>query len=176
MSVFSRTAARLMLCAGLCASPWALAQPAPGSAASAPATPAAAAAPAAVAGADGRGGTFKAVQGDVTVVRGNVRSAALVGGPVYATDRLITGTRSAAAFTLRDDSVLSVGPDTVVDLSRFEFDATTQDGSLLVDLLRGSLRVVTGLIAKLKPEQVKVLTPTTVIGVRGTDFIVEEKP
>ena len=43
-------------------------------------------------------------------------------------------------------------------------------------LLRGSLRMATGLIAKVKPEQVKVTTPTTVIGVRGTDFIVEENP
>ncbi len=174
MSVLSRTAARLALCLGLCAAPWALAQP---SAPTAPA-PAPTAAPpeAAAAGGDGRGGTFKAVQGEVTVVRGNVRSAAVVGGPVHATDRLITGPKSAAAFTLRDNSVLSVGPDTVVDLSTFEFNATTQDGNLLVDLLRGTLRMATGLIAKLKPEQVKVVTPTTVIGVRGTDFIVEENP
>ena len=47
---------------------------------------------------------------------------------------------------------------------------------MLVSLLRGSLRMATGLIAKVKPEQVKVTTPTTVIGVRGTDFIVEENP
>ena len=47
---------------------------------------------------------------------------------------------------------------------------------MLVSLLRGSMRMATGLIAKLQPEQVKVTTPTTVIGVRGTDFIVEVKP
>jgi hypothetical protein len=47
---------------------------------------------------------------------------------------------------------------------------------VLVSLLRGSLRMATGAIARLKPEQVKVTTPTTVIGVRGTDFIVEENP
>ena len=72
--------------------------------------------------------------------------------------------------------MVSVGPDSVVDLSTFEYNATTQDGNLLVDLLRGTLRMATGLIAKLQPAQVKVVTPTTVIGVRGTDFIVEEKP
>ena len=42
--------------------------------------------------------------------------------------------------------------------------------------LDGSLRMATGLSAKVTPEQVKVTTPTTVIGVRGTDFIVEENP
>ena len=64
----------------------------------------------------------------------------------------------------------------MVDLSTFDYNPTTHEGNLLVDVLRGTLRMTTGLIAKLKPGQVKVITPTSVIGVRGTDFIVEEKP
>ena len=116
------------------------------------------------------------MQGDVTVVRGTLRSAAVVAAGVQATDRIVTGPKSAASLTLRDGTVLSVGPDSVMDLSQFAFNPTTQDGNVLVSLLRGSLRMATGLIAKVKPEQVKVTTPTTVIGVRGTDFIVEENP
>ena len=104
------------------------------------------------------------------------RAAAIVGCPLRATDRIQTGADSAVAVTLKDGSVLSVGPESVVDLSDFSFNATTQEGNVLVSLLRGTLRMATGLIAKLKPEQVRVTTPTTVIGVRGTDFIVEEKP
>lgn len=125
---------------------------------------------------DHREGTFKTVQGDVTVVRGNARSAAVVGDGLHTRDRVLTGRASAAAVTLRDGTVLSIGPDSSVDLSEFRFDATTHDGNVLIALARGSLRLVTGLIAKLKPEQVKVTTPTTVIGVRGTDFIVEQNP
>ncbi|MDO5694055.1 MAG: FecR family protein [Pseudomonadota bacterium] len=125
---------------------------------------------------DGREGTLKIVQGDVTVVRGNARSAAVAGGPVQATDRIVTGPASAASLTLKDGTVLSLGPDSVADISQFAFNGTTHEGNVLVNLLRGSLRMVTGLIAKTQPEQVKVTTPTLVIGVRGTDFIVEEKP
>ncbi|QTD47391.1 FecR domain-containing protein [Ottowia testudinis] len=158
----------MLWCLGLACAPAVLAQQA--------APPTAAAAAAREAGTDGRQGTFKAVQGDVTVVRGNVRTAALVAGGVQATDRIVTGPKSAASLTLRDGTVLSVGPDSVMDLSTFDFNATTQEGNVLVGLLRGSLRMATGLIAKVKPEQVKVTTPTTVIGVRGTDFIVEENP
>lgn len=146
----------------------------------APAAPVAAtsAAPAAVPQptGDAREGTFKAVQGEVTVVRGNARSAAVVGAGVQTTDRIVTGPKSAASLTLKDGTVLAVGPDSVMDLSEFAFNSTTQEGNVLVNLVRGSLRMATGLIAKLKPEQVKVTTPTTVIGVRGTDFIVEENP
>lgn len=130
----------------------------------------------ATAATEQRDGTFKTVQGDVTVVRGNVRSAAVVGGPLRISDRVLTGSASTAAIMLRDDTVLTIGPDSSVDLAEFHFDTEAQDGNLLISLWRGSLRVVTGLIAKLRPEQVKITTPTTVIGVRGTDFIVEQRP
>ena len=74
----------------------------------------------------------------------------------------------------RDGTILSIGPDSNVSLAQFQFEPTTHEGNVLIALAKGSLRLVTGLIAKLRPEQVKVSTPTTVIGVRGTDFIVEQ--
>ena len=125
---------------------------------------------------DARQGTFKTVQGDVTLARETSRYAVVVGDPVFAGDRILTGERSAAAFTLRDGSVLSIGPNSQFVLSEFDFEPTTRDGNILLTLLQGSLRIVTGLIAAEKPEQVRVSTPTTVIGVRGTDFIVEQSP
>ena len=169
--------ARWMGAVALLAGSAAMAQTPPVAAPAAPTAAAVAPAPAtetAAVSGDARQGTFKTVQGEVTVVRGNVRSAAVVGGPLMATDRVLTGAKSAAAVTLKDGTVLALGPDSSVDLASFQFDPTTQGGSMLVNLARGTLRVVTGIIAKVQPEQVKVTTPTTVIGVRGTDFIVEE--
>lgn len=157
MTRFTPRLALVLLCAWQLGATTALAQPQP------------------TAG-DQRDGTIKTVQGDVTVVRDNTRVAAIAGGPLRTTDRIQTGADSAVAVTLKDGTVLSVGPESVVDLREFTYNATTQDGNVLVNLLRGTLRMATGLIAKLKPEQVKVTTPTTVIGVRGTDFIVEENP
>ncbi|MFV0679364.1 FecR domain-containing protein [Ottowia sp.] len=125
---------------------------------------------------DAREGTFKTVRGEVTVVRNNTRMAAVVGGGLKTSDTILTGTNSAAAVTLKDGTVLSVGPDSSVDLKDFAFNSTTQDGNVLVNLMRGTLRMATGLIAKVKPQNVKVTTPTTVVGVRGTDFIVEANP
>lgn len=176
MSSFRSLAARAFCGLWLCGAAAALAQSAPAESASSPSVQSSAPESAQGTPGDARQGTFKTVQGEVTVVRGNVRIAAVVGGPLNAADRVLTGEKSAAAVTLKDGTVLSIGPSSMVDLSEFSFDATTQDGNVLIALARGSLRVVTGLIAKLKPEQVKVTTPTTVIGVRGTDFIVEENP
>jgi len=118
-------------------------------------------------------GTFKQVQGDAWIGAGTARRAAQPGAGVAVVDRLSTGPQGAATLTLKDGTVLTMGPGTVMDLSQFQFDATTQQGNFLLDLLRGSVRVVTGLLAKVNPELFKVQTPTSVVGVRGTDFIVE---
>lgn len=148
---------------------------APASAQPAQPEPAAPEQPAITAG-DARQGTFKAVQGDVTLVHETTRRAVVVGDPAFVGDRVLTGERSAAALTLRDGTTLSIGPASNLVLTEFQFEPTTREGNILVSLLRGSLRMVTGLVAKLRPERVQVTTPTTVIGVRGTDFIVEQSP
>jgi hypothetical protein len=118
-------------------------------------------------------GTFKQVQGETWIGADTARRAAQPGAGVAMTDRLSTGPQGAATLTLKDGTVLTMGPDTVMDLRQFQFDTTTRQGNFLLDLLRGSVRVVTGLLAKVNPELFKVQTPTSVVGVRGTDFIVD---
>jgi hypothetical protein len=120
-----------------------------------------------------RGGILKTVQGDVVLVHGDTRRPARAGDSINATDRIVTSGNSATAVTLRDGTALVVGPNSSVGLTRFEYEPSTQKGNLLVDVLQGSIRMVSGLIGKLNPEQVKVKTPTVVVGVRGTDFIVD---
>lgn len=120
-----------------------------------------------------RAGTFKQVQGDTWVGTAATRRAPQPGDGLRETERLNTGANGSAVIVLRDGTALTVGPNSAVDLSRFQFDTTTHQGSFLLDLLQGSVRVVTGLLAKINPDLFKVQTPTTVVGVRGTDFIVE---
>jgi hypothetical protein len=120
-----------------------------------------------------RVGTFKQLKGEVVQMRGSERLSPGAGTALREGDRIRTGAGSAAGIVLKDGTVLTVGPDSTVDLSRFQFDSTTHQGSFLLDLLQGSVRVVTGLLARLNPDRFQVRTPTAVVGVRGTDFIVE---
>lgn len=120
----------------------------------------------------GRAGTFKQVQGEVRLGKEGT-PAPHSGDAVRASERITTGRNGAASVVLRDGTVLTLGPNTTANLSQFQYDATTQEGNVALDLLQGSLRVVTGLLAKINPDRFKVKTPTAVVGVRGTDFIVE---
>ena len=130
-------------------------------------------APAAPAADAPRIGTFKQVEGDTWVGPASARQAVVPGAGVGVAQRVSTGATGAATITLKDGTVLTMGPNTTMDLSKFQFDATTQEGNFLLDLLQGSVRVVTGLLARINPDLFKVQTPTSVVGVRGTDFIVE---
>ena len=109
----------------------------------------------------------------MSLAQAAIRRLAEAGGGLQPADRIVTGRDASATFMLKDGTVVSVGPNSTLELAKVQFDTTTQDGSIMLNLLQGTIRVVTGWLAKLHPEQVKVITPTSVVGVRGTDFIVE---
>ena len=118
-------------------------------------------------------GVVKRSQGEVSIERAGQRLAAAPGASLMTGDTVRTGPAGAAGITLRDDTLMTLGPDSELVISNFAFDATTHDGNLLTSLWRGTLHMVTGLIARKTPERVNVQTRTMVLGARGTEFIVE---
>lgn len=126
------------------------------------------------AAADAHAGILKSVYGDVRVLGPDGASRpAGSGDTVTQIDRIETGADSGASVVLRDGTRMVLGASSRLDFKDFHFDSTTQDGGVFLSLLRGSLRMITGLIGKQRPDAVRVETPTAVIGIRGTDFIVQ---
>eukprot|EP01030_Chromulinospumella_sphaerica_P017959 gene17959-17806_t len=115
---------------------------------------------------EARSGTFKTVQGVVTVGQGEVRRAVAPGGGVVEADRIQTGDAGSAVLLLRDGTTIAIGPNTTVDLTRFQFDGMTQEGNLALRVLQGTIRMITGLLGKIQPENVKVTTPASTVSVR----------
>ena len=100
-------------------------------------------------------------------------TGAAIGSEVYGSDRIVTGPESSVGITLRDTTQLSAGANTILDLNKFAFNTTTHDGVLDATVKRGSLAVISGKLAKANPDAVRFSTPTTTLGVRGTEFIIE---
>ena len=98
-----------------------------------------------------------------------------MGTPVYVGDRVRTAADGAVGITLSDDTLLTAGPGSTLLINEFRFNTTTNDGNLLATLLKGTLSVVTGLIGKQAPQNVSFKTPTVVLGIRGTEFIIEAR-
>jgi len=118
-------------------------------------------------------GVIKRLEGEVMLQRGELQLRATLGQAVQVGDQVRTGRDGAAAVTLADDTLLSTGPNSTLEITRFSFHSTTHDGGMLLSVWRGAVAVVTGLLAKKSPENVQVQTRTVVLGVRGTEFIVD---
>lgn len=117
-------------------------------------------------------GWMKTAQGDVTIIRGGTRIPAAVGAPLARGDVIATGRDGSAGVTLADNSVLSAGPQTELALDEFVYDSAQLKGSSLATLRRGTLSATSGDIARGTPGAMRVRTPTAVLAVRGTNFLV----
>ena len=118
-------------------------------------------------------GQIKNITGQVFLLRNGVERSAKAGDLVEQTDVVTTGPKSSAGITFIDNSRLSMGPDSQIELKQFRFNATTHEGEFLADMHRGTLAIVSGQIAKRSPDAMRVKTPTTILGVRGTTFAVK---
>lgn len=117
-------------------------------------------------------GQIKTRKGQVSVERKGALLPAEVGMQLQAADALRTGADGTVGITMRDNSLLSAGPNSILSLQRFEFDDTTSQGRFDAQLQRGTLAVVSGRIARQSPQAMTVRTPSAQLGVRGTDFVV----
>ncbi len=115
---------------------------------------------------------IKQAVGEAAVQRGPVRQPAKVGDRLLTGDKLLTGKTGRIALTFVDDTRFAVGPNSNIDITRFDYDRRAKKGEFLTKVNRGSLAVVSGQIAKSKRDAMKVQTPKTWLGVRGTRFVV----
>ena len=75
-------------------------------------------------------GMVKTSKGDVGIERAGQRFPAPIGTPVLVADRIKTGADGAVGVTLRDNTLLSAGPNAVLELKQFAFNPTTHAGSI----------------------------------------------
>jgi len=87
---------------------------------------------------------------------------------VYVADTLRTGADGHLGVTLNDDTRVSLGPASEVRLDRFAFAPAEGQLGFVMRVVRGVAAYVSGRIAKLAPDAVRLETPAAIVGVRGT--------
>ncbi len=92
------------------------------------------------------------------------------GLPLVQGDRLTTSDGGSAVIKLDDGTRMTVRPNTEMVLQQYQYRANAPDNSMVMQLLRGGFRAVTGLIAKSSPSAARIQTNTATVGIRGTDF------
>lgn len=112
------------------------------------------------------------VQGEIHATDGaGTRRRLVEGGSVYPGDLVETARGAQGVLVFRDDTRLALGSQTRFRLDNFVYDATNAgEGRFLASILRGTVRALTGLIAKANNRNVGFSTATATIGIRGTGF------
>ena len=78
----------------------------------------------------------------------------------------------SAGIMLEDDTLISLGPDSRLDLDDFAFEPQNGLFAVAIKLIKGSFAYMSGIIGHLAPEKIRIETPDAVIAVHGTRFLV----
>lgn len=116
-------------------------------------------------------GVAQFTTGEVSLRRTDGKTDALVKGKdIESGQAIITGPDGRAQVKFSDGGVVSLQPGTEFKVANYVDQADPKQDRFLVDLLRGSMRAITGLIGKRNRENYKVTTTTATIGIRGSGF------
>jgi hypothetical protein len=85
-------------------------------------------------------------------------------------DRLTTSEGSTAIVKLQDGTRMTVRPNSELIMQTYKYKEGAADNSMVMQLLRGGFRAITGLISKGSADAARIQTSTATIGIRGTDF------
>ncbi len=110
--------------------------------------------------------------GQATITRGEHVLPAEVGSKLQTGDVLSTGADGSMGLILRDNSSLSIGPQSNMVIKDFLFSPAEGKLALFARLAKGTMAYMSGMIGKLAPESVRFETPVASIGIRGTHFVV----
>jgi hypothetical protein len=93
--------------------------------------------------------------------------------PLYHGDKLITDKSAKMAFSLNDGSTMSLAPGTELVINLSVYNPEQKKRVAMIDMLAGKARFVVKKFNDYKYSQFNVSTKSSVVGVRGSDFIVE---
>jgi len=116
-------------------------------------------------------GRIKVSSGSAFIVRAGASVPAQAGQVIYESDTLRTGTDGRVGITLKDDTRVSLGPSSEVRLDRFAYAPSEGQLGLVLRLVRGVAAYVSGRLAKLAPDSIRLETPAAIVGVRGTSLL-----
>jgi hypothetical protein len=126
----------------------------------------------AAAAEDTRIGTIKTLKGDARIIGQDSSVAASIGGAVQQNDTLETGADGALGLAFIDNTTLSMGPKSRITLTKVVFNPDQNDFAFATNIVKGTFMFVSGSIARLAPQAVRITTPVNTIGIRGTRFLV----
>jgi len=119
------------------------------------------------------GAVVTSTTGTVSVATGQAAPRSLrTGDQVAQGDTIITGVNSAAVLKFDDGQVVALTSNSRMQVTNYQYNPQTESGNVLLSLVSGGMRAITGLIGRRAPSQVAYRAATATIGIRGTDVTI----
>ena len=112
-------------------------------------------------------------RGSVTADRHNTRERLKRRSPIFRQDILRSGANARAQFRMIDNALINLQENSVLRLRKYELKSGKGDGNVIMELVSGGLRTITGVIGKKNKKDYQLRTPAATIGIRGTMYEVE---
>lgn len=115
-------------------------------------------------------GKISVSKGDVTITRGNEIITAQNGSKIEEKDIIISKNSSSAQLLFKDGTVITIGANTNFKISEYLYEESNNKSNSSMTVNQGVFRAITGKIGKLNPNNFKLQTKSSSIGIRGTNF------
>ncbi len=132
--------------------------------------PAAAAAPAADADAEPIG-NVATLTGAATVTRNNASTPLKLQDDIFLNDVLQTSANSTLGVTFNDATTFNLTANAKITVDNYVYEDGGKQNSALFDVAKGTVAFVAAAVAK--TGDMKISTPTSTLGIRGTTGLVE---
>jgi hypothetical protein len=117
--------------------------------------------------------TAVTITGNVTAQTGAAAVRVVRQGDILRTgDVVTTAAGSSAVLWFEDGQIAALGPNSKLAIQTYEFNPQAKTGNILLNLLQGGMRAVTGLIGQANPQRVTYKAGNYTIGIRGTDVTI----
>ncbi|MDP1932499.1 MAG: FecR family protein [Gammaproteobacteria bacterium] len=104
---------------------------------------------------------------------GKPRQLIRSGTEIHVNDQIVTEANGHVHIRFVDSALVSVRPDSLLEIVRYDYDAhNPTQSSIKLNLVEGVTRAISGDGARSARERFRLNTPIAAIGVRGTDFVV----
>lgn len=118
-------------------------------------------------------GKTKTGKGDIVVIRSSKEIPINIGDKLYQKDIIRTGVNSSVGIIFEDNTILSLGPKSEIEIDEYVFAPEKGMMSMITRMMKGTASYISGIIGRQSPESVKFQTPDATIGIRGTEFLVK---
>lgn len=97
-------------------------------------------------------------------------TSASVGDPIHEGDTISTGAAASTQIIFSDQTVLSLGPNTEIEITSFVYSSSASADNMALTLLRGVCRIIGGFVTSDNPASIR--STSGIVGIRGSTAII----